>query len=81
MMLDSLFTRVIRQGKLAPLSRRGGPLLPRRRTWPRSDDGDQDETGLTTHLINPGLAFGEAYMNGEVVPVDCSLYTLLDLSC
>ena len=33
------------------------------------------ENGL---LLNPGLAFGEAYMDGTLVPVGCSLYELLE---
>ena len=39
------------------------------------DDVDT-ERGL---LLNPGLTFGEAYMDGTLRPVDCSLYDLLDL--
>ncbi|GBQ88355.1 cyclopropane-fatty-acyl-phospholipid synthase [Gluconacetobacter johannae DSM 13595] len=30
-------------------------------------------------IFNPGLAFGEAYMDGAVVPDGCTLYDLLDL--
>ncbi|MFW7269369.1 class I SAM-dependent methyltransferase [Gluconacetobacter sp. Hr-1-5] len=30
-------------------------------------------------ITNPGLAFGEAYMDGLVEPVGCTLYDLLDL--
>lgn len=30
-------------------------------------------------LFNPGLAFGESYMEGAVAPLDCSLYDLLHL--
>lgn len=30
-------------------------------------------------VFNPGLAFGEAYMNGLLEPLDCTLYDLLDL--
>lgn len=29
--------------------------------------------------LNPGLAFGEGYMNGQIEPKDCTLYHLLDL--
>ncbi len=28
---------------------------------------------------NPSLAFGEAYMDGDLVPVDCTIHDLLDL--
>ncbi|ACI52771.1 Cyclopropane-fatty-acyl-phospholipid synthase [Gluconacetobacter diazotrophicus PA1 5] len=30
-------------------------------------------------IVNPGLAFGEAYMDGLVVPTGCTLYDLLDV--
>jgi len=30
-------------------------------------------------VLNPALAFGEAYMDGAIVPVGCSIYDALDL--
>lgn len=30
-------------------------------------------------LINPGLAFGEGYMEGTIRPVNCSIYQVLDV--
>ncbi len=30
-------------------------------------------------VANPGLGFGEGYMDGTVVPLDCSLYELMDV--
>ena len=30
-------------------------------------------------VLNPGLALGEGYMDGTIVPVGCSLYDALDL--
>ncbi len=30
-------------------------------------------------VLNPSLALGEGYMAGEIVPLDCSLFELLDL--
>jgi cyclopropane-fatty-acyl-phospholipid synthase len=30
-------------------------------------------------VLNPSLAFGELYMDGELEPLDCSLYDLLDV--
>ena len=29
-------------------------------------------------LMNPNLAFGEAYMDGDLVPIDCTIYEILD---
>ncbi len=61
-------------------------------TWP---DGTKDRYGngqgykaavrlLTTAavrgiIINPGLGIGEGYMNGVLVPVDCTIFDLLQL--
>ena len=30
-------------------------------------------------LFNPGLAFGETYVDGTLVPIDCSIFDLLDM--
>jgi len=30
-------------------------------------------------VLNPSLAVGEAYMDGGLAPVDCSIYDLLDV--
>ena len=30
-------------------------------------------------VLNPALAFGESYMDGTIVPLDCSIYDALDL--
>jgi cyclopropane-fatty-acyl-phospholipid synthase len=30
-------------------------------------------------VLNPGLALGEAYMDGTLTPLDCSIYDVLDL--
>ncbi|PHK95907.1 SAM-dependent methyltransferase [Pseudoroseomonas rhizosphaerae] len=30
-------------------------------------------------MLNPALGFGEAYMDGEIAPLNCSLYELTDL--
>ena len=49
--------------------------------------GDAPHAGLTICnaraerqlATNPALALGECYMNGELVPLDCTLHQLLDL--
>jgi cyclopropane-fatty-acyl-phospholipid synthase len=49
--------------------------------------GDEPRAGLAIRTAraerqlatNPSLALGECYMNGELVPLDCTLHQLLDL--
>ncbi|KXV77416.1 SAM-dependent methyltransferase [Acetobacter cerevisiae] len=38
-----------------------------------------DNASARALAMNPGLAFGEGYMNGGIQPMDCTLYQLLDL--
>ena len=39
----------------------------------------RDARTVRRMVLNPGLAAGEAFMDGTLVPVDCSIYDLLDL--
>ncbi len=39
----------------------------------------KDAATVRRLVLNPSLAFGEAFMAGTLVPVECSLYELLDL--
>lgn len=62
-------------------------------TWPQGEqtvyEGSKagPEAGMILHdhaieralALNPGLAFGEGYMNGQISPKGCTLYELLDL--
>ena len=61
----------------------------------RYPDGSQTQAGnpagrpLALHItswsaasrirLNPGLAFGEAYMDGTMVPLGCTIYDILDM--
>lgn len=38
-----------------------------------------DNASVRALALNPGLGFGEGYMNGGIQPLDCTLYQLLDL--
>ncbi len=46
---------------------------------PRAGMALRDAATVRRVTLNPGLAIGEAYMNGTLVPIDCSLYELLDV--
>ncbi len=78
-MLHSVFGRLVRQGCLTI-------------HWPdgattRYGDGTGEPLGLRLKTrravrrltLNPGLAFGELYMEGEAEPVGCSIYDLTEL--
>jgi cyclopropane-fatty-acyl-phospholipid synthase len=39
----------------------------------------RDSRTIRRLLLNPGLAFGEAFMDGDIEPIDCSIYEVLDL--
>ena len=78
MILDALLSRSIRHGRLtvrypdgriASYGSEGG-----------SEVGARIEDWQTVRRIalSPSVGFGEAYMNGTLSPVDCTLYDLLD---
>ena len=79
MLLSSVFNRLIQQGELCvrwpdqTLSRFGGTGDL------RAGVNITDWNTVRRIALNPGLAFGEAYMAGTLEPAGCSLYELLDL--
>ena len=38
-----------------------------------------NQAAVRAMVINPGLGFGEAYMDSHLDPLDCTLYNLLDV--
>ncbi|MGI4746648.1 MAG: class I SAM-dependent methyltransferase [Janthinobacterium lividum] len=78
-MLDLVFKRLIREGTLdvtwpGGITRRYGPG-----GMPKAGLALRDSHAVRGLLLNPGLAIGEAYMDGSLEPVGCTLYELLDL--
>lgn len=82
-MISSVFhailSRLIRHGALtvhfpdgAPRRYGGGP-------GPEAAMEIRTPRALRRLALNPGLAFGEGYMDGEIVPLGCGVYDLLDL--
>jgi cyclopropane-fatty-acyl-phospholipid synthase len=53
-------------------------------TYAGAEDGPEggmallDQSTVRRLVLNPALHFGEDYMNGTLVPLDCSIYELLD---
>lgn len=77
--LDRLLKRMIRKGGLTVI-------------WPNGEKSSYgpdaagavtlkitDERAVRAMIFNPGLAFGEGYMDGTIVPVDCSIFQALEV--
>jgi cyclopropane-fatty-acyl-phospholipid synthase len=77
--LDLILSRVIRHGMLT-VRYPDGRVQRYVGAKPGPEAAMEIKTGraLRRLVLNPGLAFGEAYMDGEIVPVGCTLYGLLD---
>lgn len=79
-LLDQILRHFISSGRLCVLWPDGGQTV-----YEGSKPGPQAAMVLHDHAVeralalNPGLAFGEGYMNGQITPKDCTLYELLDL--
>ncbi|WP_278367385.1 cyclopropane-fatty-acyl-phospholipid synthase family protein [Acetobacter orientalis] len=79
-LLDQILRHFISSGQLCVLWPDGG-----RTVYEGSKPGPKAAMVLHEHAVeralalNPGLAFGEGYMNGQITPKDCTLYELLDL--
>ncbi|MBL6455358.1 class I SAM-dependent methyltransferase [Belnapia sp. T6] len=79
MLLHTILTRMIRTGSLTvryPSGRirvYGTGEAPMAGLWLRTPRAER------RMVLNPGLALGELYMDGEVEPLDCSIFELLDL--
>jgi cyclopropane-fatty-acyl-phospholipid synthase len=80
MVLHAILTRVIRRGALT-VRYPGGAVRRYGGAEPGPEAAMEIRTARALRRIafNPGLAFGEAYMDGEVVPVGCGIYDLLDV--
>ncbi len=77
--LDRVLHRLITVGEL-------GVIWPDGRTSRYGSGGEPsarmrvaDSSTARAILLNPALRFGEAYMDGRLLPVDCSIYQVLDV--
>ncbi|HEX3984638.1 MAG TPA: SAM-dependent methyltransferase, partial [Acidisoma sp.] len=77
--LDSLLKRIIRKGGLTVIWPNG-----EKTTYGPDSAGAfaiklTDEKAIRAIVLNPGLGVGECYMNGLLVPVDCTIYQVLEV--
>ena len=78
MILDALLSRSIRQGVLT-VEYPNGKKVRYGTSGMEVGARIKDWASVLHVAFSPSLGFGEAYMNGSLDPVDCSLYDLLDL--
>jgi cyclopropane-fatty-acyl-phospholipid synthase len=80
--LDAILRRFIVLGRLTVcwpdgrLTTYGGPPG----SGPEGGFTIRDRRTIRRLVLNPLLAFGEAYMDGTAVPMDCAIYDLLDVA-
>ncbi len=77
-LLDLVLKRFIRYGRL-DIRYAGGRVRSYGQGTPHVGMEMLDSASETGLLLNPGLAFGEAYMAGTIRPVGCTLYDLMDV--
>ena len=77
-LLDALLSRSIHQGVLT-VEYPDGNRKRYGSSGPEVGARIADWAAVRRIALSPSLGFGEAYMNGQLDPVGCSLYDLLDL--
>ena len=77
--LNAMLSSLIRQGTLTV--RYPDATVQRYQGAPGPEAAMEIRTPRTVRRMafDPGLAFGEGYMDGEIIPVGCTLYDLLDV--
>ena len=79
--LDAILRRFVTRGRLTVcwpdgrLTSYAGP----RGSGPEAGVAIREARTIHRLIVNPLLAFGEAYMAGGIVPQDCGIYDLLDV--
>ncbi len=76
-LLDKLLKRLIRNGALTVFWPDGGRSFYRGASGPSAGMRIVNDATLRGLLLNPGLALGEAFMDGTLQLVDCTVYDLL----
>ncbi|WBV43683.1 cyclopropane-fatty-acyl-phospholipid synthase family protein [Pseudoroseomonas cervicalis] len=79
MLFDRVLSRMIRRGTLTVRYPDGQCRVYRGAEGPAAGLDIRSRRAEWRLVTNPGLAFGEGYMSGELMPLDCSLYEVMDL--
>ncbi|MGH7056518.1 MAG: class I SAM-dependent methyltransferase [Acetobacteraceae bacterium] len=77
--LDAILKRLIVEGEFAVRWPDATRTVYVGRPGPHAEVAIKDNRTIRRIILNPSLAVGEAYMDGTLVPLGCSLFELLDL--
>ncbi len=78
-LLDKILRRVVTQGRLKVRFPDGTRAAYGSLPGPDAELELRDPKAARRIALNPNLAFGEAYMDGAIVPVGCDIYDVLDV--
>ena len=78
-LLDTFLRRFITAGRLTVRWPDGSSSIYAGIPGPEAAMALTDAATVRRIVLNPSLAVGEAYMDGGLKPVDCSIYDLLDV--
>jgi cyclopropane-fatty-acyl-phospholipid synthase len=79
-MLDPLLRRFIAQGRLSVRWPDGRVVAyGGQQAGPEAAIAITNRRAVWAITLNPGLKFGECYMDGSVQPLDCTIYDVLDV--
>ncbi|MGC9269606.1 class I SAM-dependent methyltransferase [Acidiphilium sp.] len=78
-MLDRLLNRLIATGTLDVIWPDGSRSRYKGDPGPRASMAIHDNATVRRLAISPGMALGEAYMNGQITPVDGSIHDVLHI--
>jgi cyclopropane-fatty-acyl-phospholipid synthase len=80
MLMQKMLSGIVRRGRLKVHYPDGSiRVVSGAEAGPDAAFAIRDNRTIRRLLLNPGLAFGEAFMDGDIEPIDCSIYEVLDL--
>jgi len=79
--LDGILRRFIAIGRLTVRWPDGSITLYSGEAGPAAGIAIHTANAVRQLLLNPGLALGEAYMDGTITPDGCGIYDVLDVMC
>lgn len=78
-MLDAILSRLIHHGTLTVRYPDGITRSYKGSAGPEAAMEIRTSRMAWRLALDPGLAFGEGYMDGQIIPLNCSIYELLDV--
>ncbi|MGI4977828.1 MAG: class I SAM-dependent methyltransferase [Janthinobacterium lividum] len=78
-LLDAILSRLVRRGRLAVRYPDGGVRVYGSEPGPEAGFALRSAAAVRGLALNPGLAFGECYMDGSLAPEGCGIQEVLAL--